>query len=238
MSVVAAWLLGCAAQQPAKDTDVGGQSAGATALGAASVENPEAEGGREDTRRTLLIVGTSLTAGLGLDPSQAYPALLQLKVDSAGFPVRIVNAGLSGETSAGALRRIDWLLQNPAEMIVIETGANDGLRGLDVDSTRENLRNILARARQARPNAPLFLAQMEAPPNLGPVYTARFREMYPQVAREYGATLIPFLLDGVAGVPRLNQGDGIHPNIEGARLVAENVWRSLAPVLAREAAAR
>jgi acyl-CoA thioesterase-1 len=182
----------------------------------------------------VLIIGTSLTAGMGLDPDEAYPAVLQRKADSAGFRVRIVNAGLSGETSAGALRRVDWLLrQQPADLVLLETGANDGLRALDVDSTRENLRAILRKVRGALPNARLFLAQMEAPPNLGADYTSRFRVMFADVARAEGATLVPFLLEGVAAVPRLNQGDGIHPNREGARRVADNVWRTLAPALAR-----
>lgn len=182
-------------------------------------------------RPKVLIVGTSLTAGLGLDPEDAYPAILQRMADSAGYRVDVVAAGVSGETSAGALRRIDWLLQRDADVIVIETGANDGLRGLDVDSTRANLREILRRARAAKPAAQLFLVQMEAPPNLGQRYTAAFRAMFPEVAREVGAQLIPFLLDGVAAVPDLNQADGIHPNTLGSERVAANVWLALASTL-------
>ena len=151
--------------------------------------------------------------------------------DSAGYRVNVVGAGVSGETSAGALRRIDWLLQRPTDVIVIETGANDGLRGLDIDSTRANLREILRRSAAARPAARLFLVQMEAPPNLGPRYTASFRAMFPEVAKEAGAQLIPFLLDGVAGVQELNQSDGIHPNERGSRRVAANVWSVLEPAL-------
>lgn len=181
----------------------------------------------------MLIVGTSLTEGLGLDPDSAYPAVLQRKLDSAGIAFRVVNGGESGETSAGALRRIDWLLRDTARVVVIETGANDGLRAQLVDSTQANLRAIIRRVRAALPAATVMLVQMEAPPNLGPDYTSRFRAMYPAVAREEGAILIPFLLDGVAGVPELNQADGIHPNEEGARRVAANVFRSVAPVLRR-----
>ena len=181
----------------------------------------------------VLIIGTSLTAGLGLDPAEAYPALVQRKADSAGLHVRIVNAGLSGETSAGALRRVDWLMQGPVALVMLETGANDALRGLDVDSSRANLRAIARKVRAARPSALLYLAQMEAPPNLGPEYTARFHAMFPEVAREESATLMPFLLDRVAGIPTLNQGDGIHPNDEGERIVAENVFRALLPGLRR-----
>jgi acyl-CoA thioesterase-1 len=152
--------------------------------------------------------------------------------------VRIVNAGLSGETSAGALRRIEWLLKSPVDLVMIETGANDGLRGLDVDATRDNLRAILRRIRALQPAALLFLAQMEAPPNFGADYTSRFRAMFPAVAREAGATLVPFLLEGVAGVPAMNQGDRIHPNLEGERIVAGNVWRTMAPALERLAQRR
>ena len=179
----------------------------------------------------MLIIGTSLTAGLGLDPEEAYPALLQQKVDSVGLHYEIVNAGLSGETSAGALRRVDWLMRGPADVVIIETGANDGLRGLNVDSTRANLRAIIAKVKAARPAARILLAQMEAPPNLGTKYTDAFRAMYQDVAREAGVSVMPFLLEGVAGVTRLNQGDGIHPNEEGEQIVANNVWRTLEPLL-------
>ena len=176
-------------------------------------------------------MGTSLTAGLGLDPEEAYPALLQQKVDSVGLHYEIVNAGLSGETSAGALRRIDWLMRGQADVVIIETGANDGLRGLNVDSTRANLRAIIAKVKAARPAARILLAQMEAPPNLGTKYTDAFRAMYQDVAKETGVSVMPFLLEGVAGVTRLNQGDGMHPNEEGEHIVADNVWRALEPIL-------
>ena len=179
----------------------------------------------------MLVVGTSLTAGLGLDPGDAYPAVLQRMADSAGYKVRIVNAGLSGETSAGALRRLDWLLRDPADVVVIETGANDGLRGLDPDSTRANLAAIVRKVKAEQPSTRVFLVQMEAPPNLGSAYTTRFHDMYADVASAEGAELLPFLLEGVAGVRRLNQGDGIHPSVEGARIVARNLWPALAPVL-------
>lgn len=184
-----------------------------------------------DSRPEILIIGTSLTAGLGLDPDDAYPALLQRKADSAGLRVHIVGAGLSGETSAGALRRLDWLLTTAPAVAVIETGANDGLRGLDVDSTRATLRAIIERLRSRAPSAIIYLAQMEAPPNMGQRYTSRFRAMFPEVASEEGVRLMPFLLEGVAGVPELNQPDGIHPNVEGSRIVAANVWRALLPAL-------
>ena len=181
----------------------------------------------------MLIVGTSLTAGLGLEPESAYPALLQRKLDSAGIAFKVVNAGYSGETSAGALRRIEWLLRDSASIVVIETGANDGLRGQDVDSTRATLRAIVRRVKAVLPDATVLLAQMESPPNLGERYTTAFRAMFPAVAREEGVLLMPFLLDRVAGVADMNQGDGIHPNEKGSKLVAENVFRALLPVLGR-----
>ena len=184
-----------------------------------------------DPRPVLLIVGTSLTAGLGLDPDDAYPALLQQKLDSADISFRVVNAGFSGETSAGALRRLEWLLRDSAQVVLIETGANDGLRGQDVDSTRATLRAIVRRVKTVLPDATILLAQMESPPNLGERYTTAFREMFPAVAKEEGITLLPFLLDGVAGVSAMNQGDGIHPNEAGSRIVAENVFRAILPVL-------
>ena len=184
-----------------------------------------------DARPRLLIVGTSLTAGLGLDPDSAYPAILQRKIDSAGLHVRVVNAGLSGETSAAALRRIDWLLRDSADFVMLETGANDGLRGQDVDSTKATLIALVRRVKMALPSARVMLAQMESPPNLGERYTTAFRAMFPDIARAEGVKLVPFLLEGVAGVPAMNQGDGIHPNEEGAKLVADNVFRAILPLL-------
>jgi acyl-CoA thioesterase I len=183
------------------------------------------------TRLRALLVGTSLTAGYGLEADQAYPALLQRKADSAGYAVDIVNAGVSGETSAAALRRADWIFRGRADVIMVETGANDGLRALDPDATRRNIVEILEKARAAHPSARVLVVQMEAPPNLGPGYTSRFHAMFPEIARESGATLVPFLLEGVAGQPELNQGDGIHPNVAGSRVVADNVWPSLAAAL-------
>lgn len=208
-----------------RDSPRAGASAGETN------GNAPAPAGERIPRRTVLFVGTSLTAGLGLEPDSAYPQLLQRRADSLGVAYRFVNAGKSGETSAGALRRVDWLLQGDADVVVLETGANDGLRGLDVDSTAANIRAIVARVRGARPRAVIALVQMEAPPNLGASYTGRFHRMYPDIAREEGLVLVPFLLDRVAGVPRLNQADGMHPNDAGERIVADNVWRALRPVL-------
>lgn len=184
-------------------------------------------------RRTVLFLGTSLTAGLGLDPDSAYPQRIQRKIDAKELPYQVVNAGVSGETSAGLLRRLEWVLRRPADVVVVETGANDGLRGLPVSATRATIGDVLDRIHRDRPGATVLLVQMEAPPNLGPEYTREFHAMFGDLAREHGATLVPFLLQGVAGIPRLNQADGIHPNDEGERIVTENVWRSLEPVLTR-----
>lgn len=189
-----------------------------------------------DDRPLIVFLGTSLTAGLGLsDQSQAYPGVIQAKLDSAGLSYRVVNAGISGETSAGALRRVDWVMsQGEVAVLFVETGANDGLRGQDPDTLRANLEAIFERARAQRPPPRLILAGMEAPPNLGREYTARFRAVYPEVARTNGATLLPFLLEGVAGVESLNQADGIHPTAEGQRRIAELVWEVVRGALGSE----
>ena len=181
----------------------------------------------------VLFLGTSLTAGYGLDdPTRdAYPSVIQRIADSLGVKIDAVNAGNSGETSAGALRRTDWLLKEAVDIVVIETGANDGLRGLNPDSTAANLREIVKKIRAAAPTSKILLVQMEAPTNLGAAYTRGFHSLFGAVAKETGVPLAPFLLDGVAGVARLNQGDGIHPTPEGARRAARNIWPSLARLL-------
>jgi acyl-CoA thioesterase-1 len=179
----------------------------------------------------VLIIGTSLTAGYGLDLDDAYPARIQHIADSLRVPARIVGAGLSGETSAGALRRAARLLDRPASIVMIETGANDGLRGLDPDSLAANLRGLIALIRARLPAARIVLVQMEAPRNFGPNYLRMFRHAFESVARESGAVLMPFFLEGVAGVPAMNQEDGIHPNERGAIRAAENAWKTLGPLL-------
>lgn len=196
---------------------------------------PAPEGGASDAAAApvpiILVVGTSITAGLGLDPSEAYPAVLQAMVDSAGLRYRVVNRGVSGETSAGAVQRIDWLLRQPVAVLVLETGANDGLRGLTPDSLRANLEAIVQRARRKEPPPAILLLGMEAPPNLGAPYTAAFRAAYRDAARDLGVPLVPFLLAGVGGVDSLNQADGIHPTAAGQRRIAETVWPALRPLL-------
>jgi acyl-CoA thioesterase-1 len=184
-----------------------------------------------DSPARIVFLGTSLTAGLGLDPEQAYPALIQQKLDSAGLRYTAVNAGVSGETSAGAKRRIDWVLKQPVTVLVVETGANDGLRGQDVDSLRANLEAIVARASQQQPKPRILLVQMRALPNYGVAYTRRFEAVYRDIARQYGIPLIPFPLEGFAGVDSLIQPDGLHPTAAGQRQMAERIWLALRPEL-------
>ncbi len=179
----------------------------------------------------VLFFGTSLTAGLGLDPEQAFPALIEKKAAAEGLPINVVNAGLSGETTAGAARRIDWVLRMPVDLVVIEGGANDALRGLAPDAARANLEHVIAAVRRKQPSAKIVLVQMEAPPNFGPAYTRSFRTIYTDIAKKENIPLLPFLLSGVAGVPRLNQADGVHPNLAGERIVADNLWRVLKPIV-------
>jgi acyl-CoA thioesterase I len=197
-----------------------------------ALADPTTDSSARAGRPVILFLGTSLTAGLGLDPDSAYPARIQEKLDSAGLKFEVVNAGVSGETAAGLLRRLDWVLRRPASVIVVETGANDGLRGQPVAATKATIGRILERIAEAQPTAQVLLMQMETATNLGARYTTAFHDMYPAVAREHGVTLLPFLLDSVAGVPSFNQADGIHPNNGGERIVAENVWRAMQPVLA------
>jgi acyl-CoA thioesterase-1 len=181
----------------------------------------------------IVFLGDSLTAGYGLDPDEAYPALIQRKVDESGLRYRVVNAGVSGETSAGARRRIEWLLAQPVAVLVVETGANDGLRGQDPATTAENIQAIIDRARRLPSPPKVVLVGMQALPNYGADYSRRFRGIYPQLAKRNGVVLVPFLLDGVGGVSSLNQADGIHPTAEGQRRLADTVWKALQPLLTR-----
>ena len=179
----------------------------------------------------VLFFGTSLTAGYGLAPEQAFPALIEKKARDEGVPIKAVNGGLSGETTAGAVRRIDWVLRTPADLVVIEAGANDALRGLSPDAARANLEALVSAVRAKQPAAKIALVQMEAPPNYGISYTRSFGSIYRDVAKKEGIPLVPFLLDGVAGISRLNQADGVHPNVAGERIVADNVWKALKPIV-------
>ena len=185
------------------------------------------------SKPVVLFFGTSLTAGYGLDPGQAFPSLIQKKADAEGVPIKAINAGLSGETTAGAARRIDWVLRTPADVVVVEAGANDALRGLPPDAAKANLERVIETIRQKQPRAKIVLVQMEAPPNYGAAYTQRFRSIYRDVSQKEHVPLIPFLLNGVAGISRYNQADGVHPNLAGEQIVADNVWRALKPIVAQ-----
>jgi acyl-CoA thioesterase I len=181
--------------------------------------------------RTMVFFGDSLTAGYGLDPAQAYPALIQVKLRAAGLDYDVVNAGISGDTTSGGIARLDWVLRRPVDVFVLALGGNDGLRGVSLTETRKNLAAILARVHARYPQAKLVVAGMQLPPNLGAAYADEFRAIFPEVARDAGATLVPFLLEGVAARPELNQPDMIHPTPAGQQAVAENVWSVLKPIL-------
>ncbi len=180
----------------------------------------------------ILFFGDSLTAGYGLEtPELAFPGLLQKKIDAEKLPFRTLNAGLSGDTSAGGLRRIDWVLRQPIAIFVLELGANDGLRGLSLSATEANLQAIIDRVRARQPDVKIVLAGMQLPPNLGEDYANGFRDLFPRLAEKNRAALIPFLLADVGGIPSLNQADGVHPTAEGQQIVAETTWKTLRPLL-------
>lgn len=181
--------------------------------------------------KTILFLGDSITAGYGIGDDRAFPALIQDKIDEQGLNYTVMNAGVSGDTSAGGLSRIQWLLKRPIDIFVLELGANDGLRGHSVSSTRENLSAIFAAVKEKYPGAKLILAGMQVPPNMGPDYSAAFQAVFENVAEDTGAHLIPFLLEGVGGIEHLNQPDGIHPTVEGHTIIAELVWTHLESML-------
>jgi len=184
-----------------------------------------------DHRPKVVVLGDSLTAGLGLSATDAFPAILQRKIDDARLSFEVVNAGVSGDTSAGGLRRLDWSLQDGARVLIVALGANDGLRGLPVAEMKRNLAKIIETAQSKK--LVVVLAGMEAPPNYGSEYSVSFRQVYLDLAKQYNVRFVPFLLDKVAGQPSLNQADGIHPNLRGAAIVADTVWAALKPELDR-----
>ncbi len=185
---------------------------------------------------TILFFGNSLTAGLGVEPEQAFPGLIGKRLDSLGYPYRAVNAGLSGETTASGVNRLEWVLRQPVDIFVLELGANDGLRGIPLSETRKNLRTLVEQVRKANPEVQIILTGMQLPPNMGPEYTAEFRQIFTDLAASHQLELVPFLLEGVGGVPELNQADGIHPTPEGHKILAENVWKVLQPLLRKNPA--
>jgi acyl-CoA thioesterase-1 len=182
-----------------------------------------------DERPKIVALGDSLTAGLGLVQTESYPGLLQARIDADGYEFEVINAGVSGDTSAGGLRRLDWVLKDDVRVLIVALGANDGLRGLSIPQMQNNLSQIIERAQER--NIAVILAGMEAPPNYGEEYAASFRKAYADLARKYRVTFVPFLLAGVAGMPDLNQADGIHPTAGGTALVAASIWKALHPIL-------
>jgi acyl-CoA thioesterase-1 len=180
-------------------------------------------------RPRIVFLGDSLTAGLGLPRQQSVPSLIQARLDAEGYAYEVVNAGVSGDTSAGGLRRLDWALDGDVDVLVVELGANDGLRGLPVAQMKDNLDKIITQAK-AR-GITVILTGMEAPPNYGPAYTSEFREAFRDLADDHDVAFVPFFLEGVAGITALNNGDGIHPNAEGAKVIEQTIWRALEPEL-------
>ncbi|EMR00863.1 arylesterase [Cesiribacter andamanensis] len=188
-----------------------------------------------EQERYIVFFGNSLTAGYGLDASESFPTLIQHRLDSLGYAYKVVNAGLSGETTAGGNKRLDWVLERqPVDIFVLELGANDGLRGLNLDQTQQNLEEMIDKVRAVYPQAEIILAGMMVPPNLGQPYSSRFNEIFPAVAKKKAVTLLPFLLQDVAGEPSLNLPDRIHPNAEGQKLVARNVWQVLEQIIVEQ----
>lgn len=194
-------------------------------------EDPKANSTGSTSKKTIIFFGNSITAGYGLEMNQAFPALIQEKIDSLGLPYQVVNAGLSGETTASGNSRVEWVLQNDVDIFVLELGGNDGLRGISTEETRKNLLEIIEKVRAENPDVKVVIAGMQIPPNMGEEYTSKFRKIFPAVAEQKNTKLIPFLLKDVGGIQELNQPDGIHPTAEGHKIVAENVWETLQPML-------
>jgi acyl-CoA thioesterase I len=210
--------LGCGSRENSRVDDSGARAA------TARVAAPKA------ARPRIVALGDSLTAGLGLDAASAYPALLQNRLTAGGFDYEVVNAGVSGDTSAGGLSRLDWALDGDVRVLIVALGGNDALRALPPEELQQNVASIIEKA-QAR-HITVILAGMEAPPNFGHDYVVKFHRVYPELAKRYHVAFVPFLLEGVAGSETLNQRDGIHPTEEGARIVADNIWAVLKPIVA------
>jgi acyl-CoA thioesterase-1 len=199
----------------------------------ASTQSGQAEQTAPGQKKNIIFFGNSLTAAYQLAPEQGFPALIQKKIDALGLPYNCINAGVSGETSMDGANRIGWVLQQPVDIFVLELGANDALRGLPLKETKTNLQSIIDRVKAVNPACKIVIAGMQAPPNLGQEYTITFKELFKNLAAKNGAAVIPFLLEGVAADPALNLEDGIHPNVEGHKIVAENVWKVLGPLLSK-----
>ncbi len=223
--LIFSWMSGCSSKdgkRPVQKADTSSRNISAQKSKPAS----------DSKDKIIIFYGNSLTAGYGLDdPNLAFPGLVQHKIDSLHLPYKVINAGLSGETTAGGLGRIDWILREPVDIFVLELGGNDGLRGIPVSETYKNLQSIIDKVSAKYPPAKIILAGMLAPPNMGRRYTSEFRGTFKRLADKNKLLFIPFLLESVGGEPGLNQSDGIHPNLRGHQIVAENVWKILAPVL-------
>lgn len=196
-----------------------------------AAKEPEEIMEKEAKVKNIIFFGNSLTAGYGLDPRDAFPALIQNKLDSLGLKFNVINAGLSGETTSGGDSRVEWVLNQKPDVFVLELGANDGLRGIPLEETRANLQSIIDKVKRKNPEVEIVLAGMQIPPNMGPEYTSEFRTIFPDLAEANNIALVPFLLDGVAGNPDLNQRDGIHPTSQGQIIVASNVWSVLSELI-------
>ena len=225
LAALSVGLLACNGAQNESTSSAAPADEGAPRLSA------EPETASPSGEKRILFFGNSLTAGYGIDPTQAFPALIQEKIDSLSLPYQVVNAGLSGETTASGKNRIEWLLRRPVDILVLELGGNDGLRGIDPQETRRNLQAIIDLTKSRYPDVKIIIAGMEAPPNMGQAFTGEFRVLFRELAVNNQTALIPFLLQGVGGDPRLNLPDGIHPTPEGHRIVAQNVWEVLRPLL-------
>lgn len=224
ISVVFAFLLvaACGGNPDKKTTEENNQQAKADSVASTPAS----------AEKNIIFFGNSLTAGYGLaEPTEAFPALVQQKIDSLKLPYKVINAGLSGETTAGGMSRIDWILKQPVSIFVLELGGNDGLRGIPISATRSNLQAIIDRVKEKNPEVKIILAGMQVPPNMGQKYSQEFRAVFGELAQKNNSALIPFILEGVGGVAELNQGDGIHPTASGHRILAENVWAVLRPIL-------
>lgn len=226
--VAAAWLVAaaCSQPEPSRSESVPVDGAASRDRAAAASAAPTA---RTAPRPRIVFLGDSLTAGLGLAPDQSVPFLIQRRLEEENYDYEVVNAGVSGDTSAGGVSRLEWSLDGDVRVLVVELGANDGLRGVPVSAMKQNLSQIITRAKQR--GIVVLLTGMEALPNYGLQYTTAFRQAFRDLAREHDVPFVPFFLEGVAGVPHLNQGDGIHPNAEGARIIERTIWASLEPLL-------
>lgn len=231
---VALTIVACGSTDGTSDHRRADRPAAVATASRPSISHQTAAANQGDPR--IVVLGDSLTAGLGLPLEDAYPAVLQRRLDDKGLKYQVINAGVSGDTTAAGLSRLDWALEGDVRVLILVLGANDGLRGLPVSQLKDNLARIIERA-QAR-GVTVVLAGMEAPPNWGDEYTKAFHGVYPALASQYHLSLVPFLLEGVAGIDRLNQRDGIHPTVEGDRIVADTVWSVLEPIVERQAIRR